>query len=277
MIDAHHHYWHVAAQEHTWRTNDHDAIARDFIPADLDPHLRACGVTGTVLVQSADLPEENDRLASFALTDSVRAVVGWLPLRDPGAARRELERSRTPRWRGVRCLIGREDPQWLAEPAVRALFADLAAAGLSWDVVPVTAEQVAAVIELARALPDLRIVVDHLARPPIAAADDGQWMRRVRDLAACPNIAIKVSIGIDVLTAWDRWDPAALRLPVQEALAAFGPDRAMVASNWPVVTLRASYTEAWQGLAHAVEWCGLSESELADVRGASAARWYGWE
>ena len=273
VVDAHQHYWRVGEQSAPWRTPAHAEIERDFEPADLRGELRAAGVEATVLVQSADEPAENDRLAAYAgATPTVAGVVAWLPLHAPAAARCELDRiADLPRLAGVRCLVGREPPDWLARADVRALFGELAERGLAWDVVAVTPEQRAAVGALAAAVPDLRIVVDHLARPPLEGPDAGCWERELRALARWPNVALKLSIGIDALTAWKHWDAAALRRPVACAVEAFGPQRLMLASNWPVVLLRRSYTHAWRDLDRAA---GLTGADAAAIRGGTAIRWY---
>jgi L-fuconolactonase len=224
-----------------------------------------------VLVESADTPAENDRLAAYAAAfPRVAGTVGWLPLADPAMARAELARADRGRWCGVRCLVAREPLDWL-DPG---LMATLATADLAWDVVPVTDAQVEAVVELARQVPELRIVVDHLARPPLETGDLDGWAARLATLAGCPNVALKLSIGIDLLASWQRWDPAAIAPAVAHAVAAFGPDRLMLASNWPVVTLRADYTTALRDLDAAVVAAGVNEAGLAEVRAGTATRWY---
>jgi L-fuconolactonase len=276
-IDAHQHYWRMGeADQSAWRTADHSAIARDYRPADLAAELERCGVDATVLMQSVDEAAENDRLAAYAHeAPSVAGIVGWLPVQDPEAARRELDRADTRTWRGVRTLVGRDPLEWLGQPDVVALFRDLAAHGLVWDVVPITPEQVAAVLRLARAVPDLRLVVDHLARPPLDTGGWDPWARQVAELASCAGVALKVSVGVDALTAWTAWQPAVLRPYVAHVLEHFGPDRLMLASNWPVVLLRATYAEAWTDLSDAVLAAGAGPGDLAEVTGGTASRWYG--
>jgi L-fuconolactonase len=153
-------------------------------------------------------------------------------------------------------------------------MATLAAADLAWDVVPVTDAQVEAVVALAGRMPELRIVVDHLARPPLESGDLDDWAARLAALAGCPNVALKLSIGIDLLASWERWDPAAIAPAVAHAVAAFGPDRLMLASNWPVVTLRADYATAVRDLEAAVVAAGVDDVGLAEVRAGTARRWY---
>jgi L-fucono-1,5-lactonase len=276
VIDAHHHFWRIADQGHLRTSPDLASIAHDYAPADLRDELRQAHVDATVLVQSVDSSAENERLRSYA-TDAatVAGVVGWLPLREPAAARRELERlARIPRLAGVRCLVGREPLDWLAGAEVRGLFGELAARGLSWDVVPVTPEQVAAVCGLAAAVPELRIVVDHLARPPLEGGGWEPWASGVRALADCPGIALKISVGIDALTAWPSWDAGMIVRYVEHAVEHFTPRRLMLASNWPVVLLRRPYVAAWQDLEAAVAACGVGGVDRDEVRAGTAARWY---
>ncbi|WP_183091475.1 amidohydrolase family protein [Streptomyces radicis] len=277
VIDAHQHFWRVALQSQSWRTGAHAAIDRDYAPADLRPALAAAGVDATVLVQSVDGPEENDRLAAYAAQapDIVAALVGWLPLADPAAARAELARFAHPALRGVRALVARDPLDWLATPSVVGLFRELAARGLAWDVVPVTAEQTRRVTALAEAVPELRIVVDHLARPPVDSGAFEPWASHLSALAAHPGVACKVSIGIDVLTAWPRWDADALLPYVAHAVEAFGPERLMLASNWPVVLLRRDHRGALADLGAVLSRAGVGPDGLAEIRGHTAARWYG--
>lgn len=275
-VDAHQHYWRMGeADQSAWRTSAHAAIARDYGPGDLQPDLARSGVDATVLMQSVDEAAENDRLAAYAReAGSVAGVVGWLPLQDPSAAQRELDRAATGRWCGVRTLIGRDPLEWLSRPDVVGLFRQLAAQGLVWDVVPITPEQVSAVLQLARAVPDLRLVVDHLARPPLDSGGWEPWASYVAELAGCPGVALKVSVGVDALTAWPAWQPGVLRPYVAHVLDHFGPTRLLLASNWPVVLLRTTYSRAWADLSDAVVAAGAGTADLAEVRGGTAMRWY---
>lgn len=275
VIDPHHHFWRLSEQEQPWRTGAHQAIAADFGPADLEPELRRSGVDATVLVQSVDSADENDRLRIYAQsTPFVAAVVGWLPLSEPARARRELARTSGPSLRGVRCLVGREPLERLEQPDAITLFSSLADEGLAWDVVVVTAAQTQSVVRIARAVPSLRVVVDHLARPPLETAGWQPWAEHVRRLAACPNVALKLSVGIDVLTSWSAWDASELTRYVDWAVQCFGPSRLMLASNWPVVLVRRDYQHAWGDLTEAVRLAGIGGAELDAVLGGTAMRWY---
>ncbi|GIH19264.1 amidohydrolase family protein [Rugosimonospora africana] len=280
VIDAHHHFWVRGESHQSWRGPEHTALDRSFRPDDLRTQLAAGRVDRTVLVQSVNTDEENRRLLAYARdVDFVAGVVAWLPLDEPDPAARILDTLRErPEVCGVRCLIGHEDIDWLVRPAALRLLGEVAAAGWAWDVVPVTAGQVRTLLRVVEHLPQLRVVVDHLGRPPVEAGGWQPWARHLEELASAPGVAVKVSVGIDVLTAWPRWDAGQLQRYVNHIAAVFGPGRMMLASNWPVVTLRADYARAWADLTAAVARAGgreESRAALASVRGTTACRWYG--
>ncbi|SMH48992.1 L-fuconolactonase [Rathayibacter oskolensis] len=282
VIDAHHHLWPASAiADQGWRPDDDANLRRAFEGEEFRALRSDAGVDGSVLMQSVDAADENERLLAYAAADSgIAGVVAWLPLNEPVAARRHLEelslraedRGVAERLAGVRCLIGRGDLDWLLSPESLALFREIAARGLAWDVVPITPQQRASVAKLQRALPELRIVVDHLAAPPV----DGRWeawAAAIGELAAGEQVAIKLSVGVAVLDALPSWDVAFVRRAFELALDAFGPDRAMVGSNWPVVELRAPYATAWRDQVGVLEAL-VSGSDLDRVLGGTATQWY---
>jgi L-fuconolactonase len=273
-IDAHQHFWKTDAQEQPWRTTAHSALERDFEPADLVTELDDAGVDLTVVMQSVDEPAENDRLAEYAKHPRVAGIVGWAPIRDPRAVEAELARAAVPKLRGVRCLIADDPLDWLTTPDSLALFRELAARGLAWDVVPITAAQTRRVIELANAVPELHLIVDHLGRPPLDTREWEPWATNVSELAAAPGVAMKVSVGIDALTAWDGWDSEVLDRYVEHVCQQFGASRLMLASNWPVILLRASYGTAWRDLGRIVARHLPDPSQQEQVSGGTADRWY---
>lgn len=276
-VDAHQHFWQDdVLTEQSWRSpTGHESLERAFEPADLRPGLAAAGIDQTVLIQSMDNAEENRRLSRYAeQSPFVGGVVAWLPLQHPDAAQTELAALEgLDELRGVRCLIGRESLDWLDSPGPAALLAELAERQLAWDVVPVTPDQVAAVEAVAARLPGLTIVIDHLARPGLETGDWEPWASQVARLARHPNVHLKLSVGVDVLTAWPQWDVARLAPYATHAVELFTPARCMLASNWPVVLLRRSYEDALADMAGAAG-TGLDPSELADIRGGTATRVY---
>jgi L-fuconolactonase len=250
-------------------------LHRDFTADDLAPSLRASGVDATVLVQTADTLAETDALLATAeRTPFVAGVVGWVPLADPSGTERALEqRHPAPRLRAVRHLINTEpDPDWLVRDEVLEGLTVLARHGLAFDAVPTSERQLDHVVTVARAVPELRIVLDHLGRPPLLRRGWEPWASTIRRLADRPNVAAKVSIGLDVVVDWARWDRGELQPYLDHAISCFGPDRLMAASNWPVVLLAGSYEQVWSATREALT--DLSPAERNAVLGGTARRWY---
>lgn len=275
-IDAHHHFWQHHRMPPVWHQPARAAIARDYEPTDLAGPARAAGVDGTVLMQAAETTEENTRLLAYAdEVELVAGVVCWLPLADPDPALTELDRvSAHQRVRGIRCLIDRDDADWLVSDGTHDVLFELADLGLTWDIVAVTTRQVEHVSKIASVLPNLRIVVDHLARPPIEDGGWEPWANHVQTLAQHPNVALKISIGIDLLDAWPQWDAGALDPYVAWVVEHFGADRLLLASNWPVVELLRPYGQAWADQVAALRRAGLDDEQLAGPLGRNAVTWY---
>ena len=282
-VDSHHHLWPLdVIDRQPWRPVDDAVLRREFELPEFEAELERSAVDGSIVMQSVDHADENHRLAAYAAaSDRILGWVGYADLPNPEVALREvnalLEMRDVPggeKLVGVRCLVGSDPMEWTAGPDGLSALEAAAAGGLTWDVVPITDEQVAAVCRVAARLPGLRIVVDHLASPPVddATAHDA-WQGRVNRLAAHPNVAIKLSVGVAVLQRWSGWDDVALRRAVAAALEAFGSGRCMLASNWPVVLLRASHADAWRSVRDAVR--DLDDASRSDVEGATALRWYG--
>jgi L-fuconolactonase len=274
MIDSHHHFWWAGRHTYKWPDAVGDRFARDFTPDDLRPELARCGVKGTVLVQVLhQVGGETEECLDLAdQVDFVRGVVGWLPLADPDATARELERLRGRKLVGVRHLISYEpDPRWLVQSGVMESLGQLAKAELAFDAIPVNPAQFESVLEVAEQLPDLRLVINHLGRPPIPEQGWEPWATQIARAAEHRNVSIKLSIGLDIVVRW-RWSTDAIRRYSDHALDLFSPDRVMAASNWPVILLGATYSEAWNGITDLV--AGLSADERRAVLGATGERVY---
>lgn len=277
VIDAHQHFWRIDGQEQSWRTSAHAAIDKDYLPSSLEKDLKACKISGTVLMQSVDSEEENNRLFDFAHEASfVKGVVAWLPLNDAVAAKKEFTRiSKGQNLCGVRTLIAKDDLHWLTSNASVELFKEISKMNLAWDVVPITDSQIAAVKKLAKLVPDLHIIIDHMGRPPVDSHEWQPWAKNIEELSENSNVAIKISVGIDVLTAWSEWNKNELEKYIHHVLRNFGPDRSLLASNWPVVLLKNTYENSWRDLVELITSFGLSSQDLSKVMGGSATEWYG--
>ena len=277
MIDAHHHVWDLAVRDQGWiRGTAMAPIARSFALDELRPQAAAQGIVATVLVQTVVGPDETPELLALAEADPlVAAVTGWADLASPGLADDLAALAAAPggRWlRAVRHQVQHEpDPGWLARPDVVAGLRTVAAAGLAYEVL-VLPHQLPAAVEAARAVPEGRFVLDHCGKPPVASGDPGTWAADVLALAALPNVVCKLS-GLVTEARWDDWSTAALAPFADVVLDAFGADRVMAGSDWPVCLLAATYAQVWD--AHRAVLGGLSDGERADVLDGTARRTYG--
>lgn len=279
IVDSHHHLWNLSVRDQDWITGDALApLRRDFTLADIEDEARAAGVGATVLVQTVTVPEETPEFLALADgSDLVAAVVGWTDLTAPDVADtlgylRELPGG--DRLAGIRHQVqGEPDPEWLLRPDVQRGLAAVAAAGLVYDLV-VLPHQLPAACEAAALLPELTFVLDHLGKPPIAGGELRPWAEDLRLLAARPNTACKLS-GLVTEAAWDSWTTAHLRPYADTALGAFGPDRVMFGSDWPVCRLAASYAEVLDAARTLTS--GLGPTERDAVFSGTATRVYGLE
>ena len=276
-VDAHHHVWDLSVRDQAWLAGEPFApIRRSFGVGDLRPHAAAAGVAATVLVQTVALPEETpEMLRTAAAEDLVAAVTGWVDLTAPSveddlaALRGGIGGSYL---RAVRHLVQDEpDPDWLDRLDVRRGLKAVADAGLGYELL-VKPPQLPAALRVVTELPEVEFVLDHCAKPYIADGVLRPWADQLRELAGHENITCKLS-GLVTEADWAAWTPEHLRPYVDVVVDAFGPDRLMFGSDWPVCLLAASY-ECWVAavdelIAH------LGASERAAITGGTAHRFYG--
>lgn len=249
IVDSHQHFWDPSVGHYPWMT---DALRRRYGPEDLEPLLREHGVTGSIVVQARhSLDETQDLLAIAKATPFVLGVIGWIDLTgDVDQQLRDLEAPLV----GVRHQVHDEpDPKWLLRSDVQRGFDALGAAGIAFDLLVRTRELPAA-IETAGRHPEVKFILDHVAKRP---TDDAAWSTGVSTLAEFPNVACKLS-GL-----FTEHDPAGT---VALALEWFGPDRCMFGSDWPVSTLVVPYGET----------IGIVGAD-PDVLARTAIRTYGLE
>lgn len=277
VIDSHQHFWNLETGSYPWLTAELEPIFRTFTPEELIPQLAAAGVDRTVLVQSMDSYADTDAmLAQADAYDFIAAVVGWVPLDRPGEAAEALERyGRHPKFAGVRHLIHDDpDPDWVIQDSVVEGLGLLAAAGLPFDVVAVLPRHLEHVAFLAERVPGLRLVIDHLAKPPIAEKGWEPWASLIARAAEHPNVYAKIS-GLNTAADAESWTAEDLRPYVEHAVEAFGPERLMFGGDWPVALLAGDYAKVWKETG--VLLSGLDEAARNAVLGGTAARFYGIE
>jgi L-fucono-1,5-lactonase len=260
VIDAHHHFWDPARATYPWMTDALAPIRRRFGPEELQPLLAANGVDRTILVQTrSSLDETREFLATAAEHDFIAGVVGWIDLTGDVAKQVALLQAGPggKKLVGIRHQVHDEaDAEWLGKKDVRRGIAAIGKAGLSYDILVRTRELPAA-LALVQALPDMRFVIDHIAKPPIASGAIDEWAARLKPLAASRSVFIKLS-GLVTEADWKRWTVRDITPYVQRVLEWFGPERCVFGSDWPVCLVAASY-------AHVIDACGQAIGDVAIV------------
>jgi len=252
-------------------TDELASIKRPFAPPDLQPLLTAAGIDGTVLVQTrSDLRETREFLAIAAEHDFVRGVVGWVDLTDPSVTD-QLQSLGGGKLVAIRHQVHDEpDAEWLLRSDVRHGLELVAHEGLVYDLLVRTRELPAA-IHVVRSMPNASFVLDHLAKPPFVSGELHDWSRLLRELAHSPNVVAKLS-GLVTEADWQTWSAATLQPAVEAALEAFGPDRLMFGSDWPVCLVAASYAKVVETARQLT--ASLSEAERRQIFGETAIRVY---
>ena len=272
-LDAHQHFWIHNPAEHTWMNDAMGVLKRNYLPTDLKPLLDANGFNGCIAVQARQNLEETRWLLELAAQNSfIKGIVGWVDLRDE-AVNAQLEWFASNKLlKGVRHVVQDEpDDRFLLGDAFKRGVAMLSRFGLVYDVL-VYPKQLAAAVEFVRAFPGQPFVLDHIAKPLIGEGRMEPWATEIRALAESENVSCKLS-GMVTEAKWRGWKPEDFRPYLDVVLEAFGPERLMVGSDWPVCMLSAEYGEA---IGLVKEYIArLSAAEQAAILVGTCARVYG--
>lgn len=274
-VDAHHHLWDLDLTPQRWLDESMEVLRRSFLPDEL--REAAFGlVDQTVVVQtSSDEAETVWMLAQAAATAPIAGVIGWVDLTDVAVGERLAAlqaRDEGHLLVGIRHQVHDEDDvDWLRRPEVHAGLDAVGAAGLVYDLL-IRPAHLDAAVAAARAAPEVSFVVDHIAKPMIAAGRDELWASGISELAALPNVTCKLS-GLVTEADWDAWTVEDLIPFFDVVMESFGADRIMFGSDWPVCLLAASYGDVVDATEGLVARC--SDAERAAVLGGTADRIYG--
>ena len=274
IIDAHQHVWDLDRAPYPWLGPHVPQWNRTFTFEELQPQLAAAGVGATVMVQSADNDADTDLMLAVADEHpEVVGVVAYVPLDRPEeAASRLAELRRDRRVVGVRNLIhDLPDPDWILRPDVDEGLSVLEDAAVTFDYVAVLPRHLEHVPVLSERHPGLRLVVDHLAKPPVGAGGGEPWASLMAAAAENPLVHAKVS-GLYAGDDLDGWTVEAIKPFVDRALELFGPSRLMYGGDWPISTAAGGYARVFEGLAATL--ADLSEQERAEVYAGTATRCY---
>jgi L-fuconolactonase len=275
-VDAHQHVWDPSRAEYSWLTSELVPIDQTMEFDELRPELAAAGIDGTVLVQSADNAEDTALMFEVAAENpEVLAIVGYVPLERPEDAARELAELRSSSLLvGIRNLIhNQSDPDWLLRPDVDEGLGVLEAAGVTFDLVAVLPRHLELVPLISERHPDLRIVIDHLGKPPIGLASPEPWESLIRVAAQNPNVFAKVSGLYSASGDSGSWTVDSVRPYFERAVDLFGADRLMYGGDWPISVLSGGYARVWEGLREL--FASLDDRESDAIRGLTAVNFYG--
>jgi L-fuconolactonase len=275
VIDAHHHLWDPAHRDYPWMAGEALApIRRRFAAGDLKPLLAANGIDRSVLVQTvSSLKETREFLQTASDNEFIGGVVGWVDLTDASVSETIANLRRGTgggRLVGIRHQVHDEpDPEWLLREDVQRGIAAVGEAGLVYDVLVRTRELPSA-LEAVTRHPGVSFVIDHAAKPRIAAGGwDTAWEQALAPLAGCANVTCKLS-GLVTEADWKSWTPEQIKPYVTRVLEWFGPERCMFGSDWPVCLLAAPYADV-------VEMMRSIIGDDANVFGGTATRVYALE
>jgi len=272
IIDGHQHFWQVGHFDYPWMSSEVEVLYQDYLPSQLEPILKASDVAKTVLIQASNSLAETYWLLSLAdRYEFIAGVIGWVDLKDP-EMEQELEvLTANPKFKGVRHLVESEPADdWLVQPSVLKGLRVLEKHQVSYDLL-VHTRHLKHVKTVAEVCPNLRLVVDHMAKPPIAKGEIADWAKDLKEVAAYPNIWCKLS-GLVTEANWTSWTTEDLRPYVERALEFFGPKRMMYGSDWPVCLLASSYVQVLESFQSLL--ADLAEEDRDRIFSGNATEFY---
>ena len=274
QIDAHQHYWNPARGDYDWMPMDNPVLARSYRPSDLEPQLAAHEIDRTIVVQAAATIHETEYLLGIAdATPSIAGVVGWIDFEKPGDLTHLERLAKHPKFKGVRPMIQDiPDDGWMLRDDVQWGFEAVAKLGLSFDALGFP-RHLANFLTILKRYPNMRTVVDHCMKPQIRGHSPGNfrfWADGISRIAAETGASCKFSAL--VTEANEDWSDDDLRPYAHHIISAFGPDRVMWGSDWPVCRLRCEY-DRWRTTATALT-AHLSDADRSRIFGGTAVEFY---
>jgi L-fuconolactonase len=272
-IDAHQHFWKFDPNRDAWITDEMKVIQRDFLPADLYPLLVNNGIDGCVAVQADQSEDETEYLLDHAAKyDFIKGVVGWIDLRHPDLEQRLNHYKKYPKLKGFRHVLqGETDRALMLKPSFKRGITELHKNGFTYDIL-IYPDQLGYTKEFVAAFPDQPFVLDHIAKPHIKHRYiTDEWKDAIRAVAAYPNLYCKIS-GIVTEADWHNWKPEHFKVYLDAVVDAFGVDRIMYGSDWPVCLVAASYAQVISIVKE--YFANFSPDEQAAFFGGNATKFY---
>ena len=272
-IDSHQHFWRYNPKRDAWISDEMAVLKRDFAPVELTRNMRENGINRCIAVQADQSEEETRFLLELAeCNPQIAGVVGWVDLRSENVDERLAAFSNSPKLRGFRHIVQAEpDDRFLLRDDFLRGVGRLARYGFTYDIL-VYARQLPAAVEFVRRLPEQKFVLDHVGKPEIKNKEMDGWAKGVRELARNPNVFCKLS-GMVTEADWKSWRPADFKPYLEVVFEAFGTERLMFGSDWPVCLVAATYSQVKEVIEDYA--CDFSDAEKANIFGLNAARFYG--
>jgi len=272
-VDAHQHFWIYNREEYRWIDDSMASLRRDYLPVDLAPLLADNGFDGSIAVQTRQTLEETQWLLRLAdSTPTTLGVVGWVDLCSLEACSQLKAVTRNPKLVGIRHIVQAEpDDRFLLRPDFLRGISLLESFNLAYEILIYT-QHLPVATEFVKRFPKQRFVLDHLAKPRIKSGEIERWADAIRKLALFPNVFCKLS-GLVTESDWGSWTPEQIVPYLDVAFEAFGPERLMIGSDWPVCLVAASYSRALDVVRNYLDHC---PSDVRDaVLGGNAQRFWG--
>ena len=271
VIDAHHHLWRYSEAEYGWISPEMDVLKRDFLPDELWREMQDAGVNGAVVVQARQSLNETRWLLRHAEENPfIRGVVGWLPLADGDVANLLRELGEAERLKGVRHIVQAEADGFMLGERFNSGVASLKETGLVYDLL-IHEGQMQEAAEFVKRHPEQVFVLDHLAKPKIKGEEIEPWRTNLFALAKAGNVYCKIS-GMVTEADWGDWTLEGLRPYLDGAMEAFGPERLMAGSDWPVCLVASGYGLWWDVLRKRLQDVTLEQRDA--ILGETAKRVY---
>lgn len=271
-IDSHQHFWRYTPNEFGWITRDMSVLERNFLPQDFKKDLYSAGFDGSIAVQARQCLEESEWLLDLAdKNDFIKGVVGWVDLCSIDAEKQVAQLARHRAFVGARHIVQDEpDDEFMLRTDFLAGIQSLQVHNKTYDIV-IHPRHLRTAGKLVAQFPHMRFVLDHCAKPGIRSKTISPWAEEVTSLSRYPNVFCKLS-GLVTEADWQHWRQEDFLPYLDVVVDAFGPERLMIGSDWPVCTLAGDYEEIVGIVMDYMS--GLSRSEQAAILGGTAEKAY---
>lgn len=272
VIDAHQHFWQYDANRHAWISEEMKLIQHDFLPEDLAPILQKNGINGCIAVQADQTLAETDFLIDLAKKhDFIKGVVGWVDLRADDVDDVLEQYAENKIVKGFRHIVQSEtDIEFMLRPKFKAGISALGLFDFTYDIL-IFHDQLDQAIQLVKLFPDQKFVLDHIAKPDIKSGEFVTWQTNIKKLALHQNVFCKIS-GMVTEAEWKTWKPTDFKVYLDTVVKAFGTERLMYGSDWPVCLVAATYEEQLGIVSD--YFAGFSTLEKKKIMGGNASKFY---